>query len=337
MSGRPTRVVFDDLTETQLIDIFKEVGPVVSFRLVFDRDTGKPKGYGFCTFQDAETAASAVRNLNNYDVNGRQLRIDFAESDKEDPGPGGNGGPGQGPQSAPQSYQQHQQPPPPQQQQLPQQMYGQQNMNTPPHNTPVPAPVAAGPPATDVINKILASYPPEQMLEVLAQMKLHVQSNPDQVQALLMENPQLSYALFQALLVMNVVDPAIMQRILQTQAITPQMQGVPPPQQLGIPPSIPPMMNPAAFIQGLTAAPIPQQQPQQQFGRPLGIPAGLPAGLGLPNQQPMGGAGPIDMVQEQQKQVLLQLLNLTPDQLQALPADQREKITLLRTQILGPQ
>jgi hypothetical protein len=32
---------------------------------------------------DYETAASAVRNLNNYDIGGRQLRVDFAESDKE--------------------------------------------------------------------------------------------------------------------------------------------------------------------------------------------------------------------------------------------------------------
>ena len=73
-----------DKTETQMIDILSEVGTVVNFRLVFDRETGKPKGYGFCSYQDHETAASAVRNLNNYDVGGRQLRIDFAEQDKED-------------------------------------------------------------------------------------------------------------------------------------------------------------------------------------------------------------------------------------------------------------
>jgi hypothetical protein len=51
-----------DMTEEQLIDIFKEVGPVVSFRLMFDRDTGKARGYGFCEFADTETAASAIRN-----------------------------------------------------------------------------------------------------------------------------------------------------------------------------------------------------------------------------------------------------------------------------------
>jgi len=58
-----------ETTEEQLIEIFQEVGPVVSFRLVFDRETGKPKGYGFCEFRDQETALSAIRNympLNYY-------------------------------------------------------------------------------------------------------------------------------------------------------------------------------------------------------------------------------------------------------------------------------
>jgi cleavage stimulation factor subunit 2 len=72
-----------DLSETQIVDILQEVGQVMGFRLVFDRETGKPKGYGFCTYQDHETAASAVRNLNNYDIGGRTLRVDFADSDKE--------------------------------------------------------------------------------------------------------------------------------------------------------------------------------------------------------------------------------------------------------------
>lgn len=36
--------------------------------LVFDRDTGKAKGYGFCEYRDTDTALSAVRNLNGYEV-----------------------------------------------------------------------------------------------------------------------------------------------------------------------------------------------------------------------------------------------------------------------------
>jgi cleavage stimulation factor subunit 2 len=49
---------------------------------VFDRDTGKPKGYGFCEYRDAETAMSAIRNLNNFDMNGRSLRVDYADNEK---------------------------------------------------------------------------------------------------------------------------------------------------------------------------------------------------------------------------------------------------------------
>ena len=99
-----------DVTEEQLRDICGEVGPVVSFRsvvtsfiklgliglrvliknapffswfrLVTDRETGKPKGYGFCEYKDEETALSARRNLQSYEINGRQLRVDFAENDK---------------------------------------------------------------------------------------------------------------------------------------------------------------------------------------------------------------------------------------------------------------
>ncbi|CAN1293960.1 Cleavage stimulating factor 64, partial [Linum perenne] len=71
-----------DVTEEQLIEICREVGPVVSFRLVTDRETGKPKGYGFCEYKDEETALSARRNLQGYEINGRQLRVDFAENDK---------------------------------------------------------------------------------------------------------------------------------------------------------------------------------------------------------------------------------------------------------------
>lgn len=63
--------------------LFKDI---FYYRLVYDRETGKPKGYGFCEYQDLETAQSAMRNLNNYDFNGRPLRVGVAagESSKDD-------------------------------------------------------------------------------------------------------------------------------------------------------------------------------------------------------------------------------------------------------------
>lgn len=55
---------------------------LISCRLVYDRETGKPKGYGFCEYQDVETAQSAMRNLNNYDFNGRPLRVGVAAGEQ---------------------------------------------------------------------------------------------------------------------------------------------------------------------------------------------------------------------------------------------------------------
>src|ERR1700683_3562355 len=46
--------------QDQLIDVFKSVGQVVGFRLVFDRDTGKPRGYGFCEFAGTFNSIRAI-------------------------------------------------------------------------------------------------------------------------------------------------------------------------------------------------------------------------------------------------------------------------------------
>uniref|UniRef100_A0A0M3IDL6 RRM domain-containing protein n=1 Tax=Ascaris lumbricoides TaxID=6252 RepID=A0A0M3IDL6_ASCLU len=67
-----------EVGEEQLKQVFSQVGPVVHLRLVHDRETGKPKGYGFCEYNDPQTAESAIRNLNGYELNGRQLRVDSA-------------------------------------------------------------------------------------------------------------------------------------------------------------------------------------------------------------------------------------------------------------------
>jgi len=42
---------------------------------VHDRETGKPKGYGFCEYESVEIAQKAVRLLKGIDYNGRPLRV----------------------------------------------------------------------------------------------------------------------------------------------------------------------------------------------------------------------------------------------------------------------
>lgn len=69
-------------TEGQVKALCEEVGPVVSFRIVTDKDTGKPKGFGFCEYRDESTAFSALRNLQDCELNGRRLKVNFAANEK---------------------------------------------------------------------------------------------------------------------------------------------------------------------------------------------------------------------------------------------------------------
>ena len=54
------------------------------FRIVYDRETGNPKGYGFAEYLDTEMAQTAIRNLNGREFNGRVLRVDKASSQADE-------------------------------------------------------------------------------------------------------------------------------------------------------------------------------------------------------------------------------------------------------------
>ncbi len=80
-------------------------------RLIYDPGTGKPRGFGFCEYEDTETAMSAVRNLAGRELNGRPLRIDSA-SNAPNAGGGGSEGGGRGAMNPPMSQSPQQLPPP---------------------------------------------------------------------------------------------------------------------------------------------------------------------------------------------------------------------------------
>ncbi|XP_063793028.1 cleavage stimulation factor subunit 2 isoform X2 [Pseudophryne corroboree] len=256
-----------EATEEQLKDIFSEVGPVVSFRLVYDRETGKPKGYGFCEYQDQETALSAMRNLNGREFSGRALRVDNAasEKNKEELKSLGTGAP----------------------------------VIESPYGDPV-----SPEDAPESISRAVASLPPEQMFELMKQMKLCVQNSPQEARNMLLQNPQLAYALLQAQVVMRIVDPEIAVKILHRPTVVPpiipgnqqpvQGPNVPiNPQNAPVgaqPPPVvamhvngaPPMMQPLP-MQGGVSGPIvnPGQGPVLQGGV-LQPQIGIPPGPSIP-------------------------------------------------------
>jgi len=63
-------------SEDDLTNLFNQAGNVVSFRLICDRETGRPKGYGFCEFEDAAGANNALCQFNGFEFQGRALRVD---------------------------------------------------------------------------------------------------------------------------------------------------------------------------------------------------------------------------------------------------------------------
>lgn len=286
-----------DYTEEQLVEIFKQVGPVKNFRLVFDKDNGRGKGYGFCEFLDPSSAQSAVRNLDGYDVGNRQLRVAFSDSE-QNKGKASTPAPSLPPTSqAPPAI------PPPQ---LAQHL----RMGSVPPVTGdgrlPPLPVGTlpqpGVSATDAISKTLQVFPPMQLLEIISQFKTLVHSNPEQAENLLKQSPPLSYAVLQALLLMNLVDAQVLTKVISQ----------------GQTPAVPPV-----------AAVNPSLQPPQQYRN-------------SPTPQPQQYRQPTPQFQQRQPtpqrdpstaHLIAQVMALTEAQISALPLEQKTQIMQIKQNV----
>lgn len=348
-----------DTTEQQLLDLFNTVGPVVSFRLVSDRETGKPKGYGFCEYRDLDTAASAIRNLNNYELNGRSLRVHYAEEDKQDGDAKGRVG-GPGAQSA-------------------------AGTTTTPNTTiSTPAPIPAN---AESILKLVSSFTSVQQAEILNDMKRFIQQRPQAARNLLVENPQLAQALLQLQLKFNLIRANDIQNF-QARAVSMPMDmmsvapnvmssatvppisstivtapSLPPSSSSSIipPASVPPVaysvpnlearLYPGSSIPPTSAVP-PMMHPMSNVPPPMpysNIPPPSmnnmpypPSNVTAPAPQPSPpavnnpmGISPQNMASltPQQQQLLNQVIKLTDDQISKLPANVQQQIRELKKKI----
>jgi RNA recognition motif-containing protein len=76
-------------TQEEIEELFGAHGAVESVSLVNDRQTGRPRGFGFVDMP-ADDAAAAIRALDGASLGGRTLRVNEAQPRK--PGGGGGGG-----------------------------------------------------------------------------------------------------------------------------------------------------------------------------------------------------------------------------------------------------
>ena len=81
-------------TEPQLRDAFSEFGAVNEINLMMDRETGRPRGFGFITMSSAEEAQKAISAMNGKEIDGRALTVNVAKPREERSGGGGGGGGG---------------------------------------------------------------------------------------------------------------------------------------------------------------------------------------------------------------------------------------------------
>jgi len=79
------------VTELDLRDLFGGMGTVTDAKIVTDRETGRPRGFGFVEMSTEDEARKAIEEINGRDVQGRQVAVKEAEERRGGSGGGGGG------------------------------------------------------------------------------------------------------------------------------------------------------------------------------------------------------------------------------------------------------
>ena len=80
----------NETTETQLQTLFAEAGEVTSAKIITDRQTGQPRGFGFVEMETKMEGEKAISMLNGRDLDGRPLTVNEAKPQQKS-GFGGGG------------------------------------------------------------------------------------------------------------------------------------------------------------------------------------------------------------------------------------------------------
>jgi RNA recognition motif-containing protein len=83
--------------EAELRRAFEPIGPLRSVAIITDRETGRPRGFGFVEFERADDAQRAITSLDGQMVDGRTISVNVARERERTPrfsndGSGGGGG-----------------------------------------------------------------------------------------------------------------------------------------------------------------------------------------------------------------------------------------------------
>jgi len=72
-------------TEEDVREAFASYGTVSSVKLIEDRETGRPRGFGFVEMDDDSAALDAIEALDGKDFGGRNLKVNEARPREQRP------------------------------------------------------------------------------------------------------------------------------------------------------------------------------------------------------------------------------------------------------------
>lgn len=340
-------------TEEQLHQIFSDIGRLVRVRMVTDQDTGKPRGFAFVEFEDPQAALSAIRNMNDYELNGRRIRVNFSNSSHLEALAGKLGM--DLPNSQNPSHAQHTH-----------QIQQQSILNAGAH-VQTPAHGAGG---TLAVADSLKSMSKGELYDVVAKLKEIADRDPEEARRILTSHPQLPEAILFAMSKLEMVQtPSSMTSLMM-------MQPPPVATAFASQPAVAVPVDPRQRADPRQAAQVQQQQQQattstttQQAPPPLQPTSAVaPAVVAMPPAPRADPRARIDprraaataattagpppppppLQQQQQQQaptynvppnldpsLVQQVMSLTVEQISRLPPDQSQSIMALRNQITG--
>ena len=294
-------------TEEQLHQAFSELGRIIKVRMVTDQDTGKPRGFAFIEFEDPQAALSAIRNMNDYELNGRRLRCNFSNSSHLE------------------------------------QLAGRLGMDMSAHTQArkqaeanKAAAAAAAEAGTVAVSDSLKAMGKGEMYDVIKQLKEVADKDPDEARKLLCGHPQLPEAV---LCIMSKLDmiktpvatgaggiPGADMAAATTTAAAARPADPRAAAAAAAAPSDPRARDPRAAARAAAAAAAPPPPPPMQQQPPP------PAQYGAPPAQPPAAA---PVVAGLDPALVQQVMSLTPQQIAQLPPDKQQSIIALRQQITG--
>ncbi len=68
------------VNDEELKENFEKHGPVVSAKVIMDRDTNRSRGFGFVEMESSSDAKNAISALNDSELNGRNIVVNEAKS-----------------------------------------------------------------------------------------------------------------------------------------------------------------------------------------------------------------------------------------------------------------